>query len=233
MKKSTILRSLVIALSSFLISINSYAGGCSLGYTNFDSSQCINIDTSYLNNTAFKTYYLPLGGSLSFNVDWYCTGGTPPYAILYRNGVLTGEINYPQIVNAEGIYTITFPGLNPETEEDLSLKFRVVILYPPEVFTDNLDLKEGQASEDNSSIQEDILSDVKLFPNPVSDKLFLKTESIIPKETRIVVLDINGREVLSLPLLVNEIDVSSLSSGLYYLKLQTTKENFTQKFVKQ
>ncbi|MCX6198395.1 MAG: Omp28-related outer membrane protein [Bacteroidetes bacterium] len=67
-----------------------------------------------------------------------------------------------------------------------------------------------------------------LFPNPSSEKLFLANFKLNSNQ-RYSVLDVAGRKVMESKLEQNEIDVTELSRGIYFLKLN----NSLRRFVKQ
>lgn len=70
----------------------------------------------------------------------------------------------------------------------------------------------------------------KLYPNPTSDILKIST---LNKINKVILSDYNGRKVLEkAPNSRNEIDVNSLSKGVYIIKIFTDKEVKTMKFIK-
>ena len=73
-------------------------------------------------------------------------------------------------------------------------------------------------------------SQINLYPNPASGELNIS----IPYSYNNVsgrVVDLSGREVLSLPNMTNKIDVSGLSNGMYVLDVTIDNKYFQQKFV--
>jgi hypothetical protein len=66
--------------------------------------------------------------------------------------------------------------------------------------------------------EEDVISvnELILYPNPAGDKIYVKTDQYLGEDY--VVLSMNGEVVLS-GILENELDLSSLSSGIYVVKL--------------
>lgn len=75
---------------------------------------------------------------------------------------------------------------------------------------------------------------VTIYPNPVKDVLNISIKDF-SSELTIVVMDINGREVYSNKINnlngVNPINLSSLSSGVYVLKLQGENLNYSEKII--
>lgn len=76
---------------------------------------------------------------------------------------------------------------------------------------------------------EDIANEMfSVFPNPSSDKLFL-ANCTFNIDQNYSVFDIEGRKVMESKLEQNEIEITALSRGIYFLKLN----NSLRKFVKQ
>lgn len=89
------------------------------------------------------------------------------------------------------------------------------------------------AYEYNSTLgfeDENSISKLKLYPNPVSDRLFISTRAQIE---RLAIFNINGQLVKETNSVVNGVDVSQLPSGLYMVQLQTNTNTATQKFLKK
>jgi len=70
---------------------------------------------------------------------------------------------------------------------------------------------------------------VKLYPNPVSDRLFIKSTEQVKN---ISIYNINGQLVKQAIETSNGIDVSVLPSGLYMIQIQTNNNSINQKFLK-
>ena len=66
-------------------------------------------------------------------------------------------------------------------------------------------------------------NDLVIYPNPVNDKIFIKNNTNSTIKT--IIYSLNGKELKSDKTL-NQIDVSELSKGIYFLKL--IRENTTQ-----
>ena len=86
------------------------------------------------------------------------------------------------------------------------------------------------AYEGSLDVNEVENSGFKLYPNPVSDKLTVVSESA----AKIIVIDLNGRVVLSMEnVLEKTIDTSNLPEGLYTMKVITNDGVSIYKFVKE
>ncbi|RBP30946.1 putative secreted protein (Por secretion system target) [Oceanihabitans sediminis] len=98
------------------------------------------------------------------------------------------------------------------------------------VFNTTIDLG---AYEYNSTLGIDAVSlntnSVKLYPNPVSDRLFIKSTEQVKN---ISIYNINGQLVKQAIETTNGIDVSVLPSGLYMIQINTSNNSINQKFLK-
>lgn len=81
------------------------------------------------------------------------------------------------------------------------------------------------------SIEDETLSDVSIYPNPVKNKLTIKTSADVINKIA-TVFDMNGKRVLNMKLKSNTIDVSNLTSGIYFLRLESEGKTMKRKFIK-
>jgi Leucine-rich repeat (LRR) protein len=89
--------------------------------------------------------------------------------------------------------------------------------------------------EDNLSLEDqELRAKVKIFPNPVGDKLFITSEVNIKK---VSIYDINGRLLQTIMFYGNEtqrtIDLQKLALGVYVVKLSSEYGELTQKIIKE
>lgn len=98
------------------------------------------------------------------------------------------------------------------------------------IFNTTIDLG---AYEYNSTLGiDDIVlntNSVKLYPNPVSDRLFFKSAEQVEN---ISIYNVNGQLIKQVIETTNGIDVSVLSSGLYMIQIKTSNNTINQKFIK-
>ncbi len=75
---------------------------------------------------------------------------------------------------------------------------------------------------------------VKLFPNPTNNELHIEILNSLTN-TRVSIIDITGKTLINTRLNSNsnKIDVSSLKSGLYLIKLDSDTGSQTKRFVKK
>lgn len=72
-------------------------------------------------------------------------------------------------------------------------------------------------------------SEINIFPNPATAILGIKTDINI---NQIQILDITGKTVISQSYNYNNINISRLTNGVYYLKIKTHNQIITKKFIK-
>jgi hypothetical protein len=81
------------------------------------------------------------------------------------------------------------------------------------------------------------LSNLQLFPNPVSDRATLEFVLGSTQNAKVKVFDMNGRLIrtFDLGLLAGEqkieLDLSDLSNGVYIMNLQTAEKSISRKFI--
>jgi rhodanese-related sulfurtransferase len=79
-----------------------------------------------------------------------------------------------------------------------------------------------------------VTKDLKLYPNPATDHLTLESNNPLISGT-LSIFDLNGKEIIKQTVkdIKSEIDISSLSSGVYMLRLANNQTLETIRFVKQ
>src|SRR5690606_27416501 len=81
------------------------------------------------------------------------------------------------------------------------------------------------------STSENTPSDLKLYPNPVQN--ILNFQSANNDFVDVSISDINGRIIIAMKNFVsNEIDVSALKTGMYFINIQSSEGGVTKKFIK-
>jgi len=87
----------------------------------------------------------------------------------------------------------------------------------------------GTCPNASLSINDQDVSNISLYPNPVVDKLFIKGLS---DATKVSIYNILGRLVIS-KTTSNEIDVDNLQGGIYIVKIVDGKKEIVKKFIKK
>ena len=74
-------------------------------------------------------------------------------------------------------------------------------------------------------------AEIQIYPNPVKDELRIKNDELRIKSVEI--LDLSGKTLLSQSSNLSQINVATLASGIYFVKITTDKGIVTRKFVKE
>ncbi len=82
------------------------------------------------------------------------------------------------------------------------------------------------------SVEDETLGNVVLYPNPVEDILIIQTSGDLTEKIA-TVFDITGKRVYNQKLLNNELNVSSLQNGVYFLRIESNGKRLIKKFVKK
>ena len=84
--------------------------------------------------------------------------------------------------------------------------------------------------------QNEILNGIEVFPNPSSGIFYLRLKNVLQSNDRIVsvtVTDIIGSEILNQKSFSSTLDISSKSSGIYFVRVKTQKGKvFVAKIIK-
>ena len=129
------------------------------------------------------------------SIEVVVTGGTAPYSFLWSNGSTDQNIDQLQA----GTYMLTITDANGCTL-----------------------IQEYEVSE-IVSIDQNIIEDLRFFPNPTADQLFL--QGSIEEDLELTLLDMYGRPVSQMQLkkgaLDHSFDLNSYPAGVYMLQLKT------------
>lgn len=91
--------------------------------------------------------------------------------------------------------------------------------------TEENDTGGNDRDEASFALNQTLSSFLQAFPNPLQDILFVKIdEQSLAENPLIVILDVTGREVWRGQMTKNslEVDLSSLSSGTYFIRASTS-----------
>ncbi len=149
----------------------------------------------------------------NISISWEAPEKGSPLAYdLYINNKLaldnTTEMTYA-IENPYGFYSVEVVALYENNVESIGVIDKIGI---------------GLGIEENTT-------QVDIYPNPVNDRLYIKAEIEIEE---VVIYDVYGRQQST----VNgqqslSIDLSNLSSGIYFVKINTEKGNIVKRIIKQ
>ncbi|MCZ4317813.1 T9SS type A sorting domain-containing protein [Aequorivita viscosa] len=81
------------------------------------------------------------------------------------------------------------------------------------------------------SVNENSLAELVIYPNPAQDKLIIQSAN--DEFDSVTITDVNGRIILTMKKMVsNEIDISALKAGMYFITATTSEGKTTKKFIK-
>ncbi|RFN58925.1 T9SS type A sorting domain-containing protein [Marixanthomonas ophiurae] len=126
------------------------------------------------------------------------------HADFYYNTLQT-LLNYNLVTNGDGTQALEITNENGN-----------VSLYGDEPL-----LQRSQFSENT----------FKIYPNPVSNQLFISSKNNTIEKLN--VYSINGQLMLSVRKNTNQLDVSTLSNGLYFIEIASGNGSSVQKFIKK
>lgn len=184
--------------------------------------------TSCIKPTGLATQYI--GGTWAY-LTWTAVSGAAYYSVYYR---VTGTPTY--ILAGTTFYNNFYiSGLTPSTSYDWRVKANCSAASIVAVFVTTADTGQG-GTGGNSFVQ-----DFDFYPNPVAQQLIVKQKEKTDLSVVITVSDVLGRIIISqdatnleLNTTNYKLDVSSLTSGVYFISLRDEKGNKQVKnFIKE
>jgi len=104
--------------------------------------------------------------------------------------------------------------------------FYIIILFLF-IGTTNTFAQEGKQQ---SKAQENAIEGLSFYPNPVSNgKIYISSKSNDDKQ--ITIFDVLGKKVLQTVLTSKELNISSLSPGVYIIKIEEGDASATRKLI--
>ncbi|MDV7186449.1 T9SS type A sorting domain-containing protein [Lutibacter sp. TH_r2] len=184
---------------------------------------------------------LTIGSLYNFSIDSKSEAAGTPSEVYILNTQITTEAG----INANG-YTdgSVVAGMNITNDEDAwvtnTLTFTAttteVVIYVrsinsidknTEVFYDNISLKEDVT---NSIEDNELSKSFNVYPNPANGVLFIKSNQFAV--SNVAIFNVMGQKVLEQQELENnQLDVSSISKGMYILKVTSDSKSFTKKII--
>lgn len=132
-------------------------------------------------------------------------------------------------------YTLSVPTSTNGFKNHFDNFYIVAFVYEHDTLIENrkilnADRKKVLNSSELVSIQQvnKILGDISVYPNPVSDKLFL---GALPEKFSAYIVDVMGQKILEVHSKV--IDVSALSNGIYFLIIPSEDRGMKKKIIVQ
>lgn len=164
------------------------------------------------------TYYFVQGKPVNIKINFT---GTPPWSILFGIDETSAKPYYDILTTP---YILKLNPINPVNYKIFSVNERVC--QGQVIGTNIVRLELITANEELSDIE------VKIFPNPISDKVTIQSNNF--KNTTLQITDNVGRQLLQQNLNKSEtiLDLSNYSSGQYYLQLERDDKRLIYKIQK-
>ena len=180
------------------------------GAIDADTNKYVFITISSLSNANAVRIATPkTGGGFNF------TGNLP---ITNTTGFQTfGPFDLSGLAEYSGMVT----GINVQFRKTTNPK-----LINGDIFIDKIIFQSSMTL----SVDENTLATFSISPNPVKNTLNIDSQDTI---SNVAVYDLLGKEVISSNTVKNTLDVSTLSNGVYVIKLTSDKGVATKKFVKE
>ena len=166
--------------------------------------------------------------SYSDRVNW--TGDADVHSLVYSEDYDGSNLDTAtwvvlnDILGSEDAWVANGPYALPTTGT-VTIAFRYQGVYAAEWWIDDVSLEE-----DTMSIDDVDVLDMRIYPNPV-DGNFVTILSPINGIKYIQVFDINGRMVIDTAINNNMLDVSSINSGFYMIKVTINGQSKISKLV--
>ena len=89
---------------------------------------------------------------------------------------------------------------------------------------------KAQDVKQQSKIQESAIEGLSLYPNPITNgKVYIATKNDAEKEIQI--FDVLGKKIFQSQLNTRELNISSLSPGVYIIKIREEESTATRKLI--
>ena len=161
---------------------------------------------------------------LDSSIDWYKNNAH--YHYTYGVDSISSWNHYKSFyINEEGVYNANFTG---HMYPDSYMQPLVLIMNN----TNNMNVTGVEQSFSG-------LSATEIFPNPANNQITLKTSLSENENITLEFIDALGRSNLSQKININagetqsDIDISSLKSGIYFLKIMTNNSLVVKRIVKE
>lgn len=154
---------------------------------------------------------------------------------LLANDTLVSSINVPQGLGAFDSMVVNLPTWTPAMRS-YNLCYKLVAVNDFDN-TNHVLCRQNVRFVITIAVQEEELAQLKLYPNPASDKLYVQVGSRFSSGDAWKIVDASGRQVAleEPPVEVNtgelEFSIAHLAAGVYYLQIQSAGKRYQNKFV--
>lgn len=171
--------------------------------------------------------YSPLWGTMTTTLQ-------TKDSILISDGFYHKRFNFSGLTIIEGVGCINGL-LSPDPPFEINRQLLCIAQVYPTLTTIYNSGGVGQLCPiiTNVPIETDMRKYISIFPNPTSDVLNIKTESVIPKYIQIK--NILGQTIISINTITQDlstINIKDLSQGVYFINVNLADKNISGHFIK-
>jgi hypothetical protein len=186
--------------------------------TGTDQSGCSSTQTITINvNQVTPANISVINDTICITNSPQILSGTPTGGTFFGTGVINGNFD-PQISGA-GNFTIGY------------------------TYTDNNSCSDSATAQMTvelcTSLNDLILSDVKIFPNPAQNNFSINITSNENSKMNVTLLDVRGREIMQTQRILTPgnnleiFNISEIESGVYFINVQVGEKIYRTKLVKE
>jgi hypothetical protein len=160
----------------------------------------------------------------AFNQAGFCVGATkvPENFLNFALTIYGDDLTTAKVDGMLESEPITFKLYDPNKNKEFLLKCSFDPALPNSYFYKTNGLSKITQIENVTDIANPYnFNNLKIYPNPAHDKLFINFGINVPKYTMIKIFDFRGQLVLNNELVeeISNIDISSFSSGVYFIEI--------------
>ena len=98
------------------------------------------------------------------------------------------------------------------------------------LFSSSTFAQDGKQPSSLAKNQEQQFDNLNMFPNPVGNgHVYITSKTLAPKD--IEIFDVLGKRIMQLTISTKELNVSSLSPGVYIIKIKEGEQRATRKLI--
>jgi endoglucanase Acf2 len=175
-------------------------------------------------STGYTTVFETVGTNVNITFELLDTERTGVIAYLWKQSPF-GEVQMDNVGSLK--FAKTLGGLNHGETITYACKFAFAGGL---VVTKYISYEVGSSCGSLGIVDESLDTKIVMYPNPINNKLFIKSQS--EDLIKVEIYSVFGNLVKSATKNLNEINVEDLSSGLYLIKIYTLKESISKKMIK-
>ena len=166
------------------------------------------------------------GNYLAYN---YSTGTNLNYTWSWGDGTSsTGATPAPHVYSASGYYSIQLTVANTLCSDSVFVNYFVSRMSgAAAMHTIKVVSKNGSGS----GVQNLSNEAISIFPNPTNDVLNFKFNN--QENLSVKIYSINGQKVKDAVTVANQVNISELPNGMYFVELNINGKSIHQKFIKE